>query len=316
MAAADAIQRFAAILDTLVPAGKRVGLAVSGGPDSLAMLLLAAAARPGMVEAATVDHGLRAEAAGEAVMVAALCEKVGVPHETLTADWAAPPHTNIQAEARAMRYRLLGDWMARQGLRYLATAHHADDQAETLLMRLSRGAGLAGLAGIRSSRALDNGVWLIRPLLGWRKDELMTIVADAGETAVDDPSNRDEAYDRTRARQLLAQAEWLAPERLAASASALADNEEALNWVVDQLAAERIIKRDDGRSLDPSGLPRELVRRLLLRAFEQLCASPPRGPDLDRAMTALTDGHPASLSGLLLRPGSPWVIAPEPPRNR
>lgn len=316
MAAADAIQRFAAILDTLVPPGERIGFAVSGGPDSLAMLLLAAAARPGVVEAATVDHGLRAEAADEAAMVAALCEKVGVPHETLMADWAARPTANIQAEARAMRYRLLGDWAARRGIRYLATAHHADDQAETLLMRLARGAGLAGLAGIRSSRALDNGVWLIRPLLGWRKDELVAIVEEAGETAVDDPSNRDDAYDRTRARRLLAQTEWLPPERLAASASALADCDEALDWMVANLAAERIADQGGQLSVDPSGLPRELVRRLLLHAFERMGASPPRGPDLDRAMAALSEGRSASLSGLLLRPGTPWSIAPEPPRNR
>lgn len=312
---ADAIQRFAAALDALVPPGRRIGLAVSGGPDSLALLLLAAATRPGDIEAATVDHGLRAEAGDEAAMVATLCDRLDVPHETLRADWAAPPSANIQAEARAMRYRLLSDWCERKNLAALATAHHADDQAETLLMRLSRGAGLAGLAGIRATRRLGNGPLLIRPLLRWRKAELIAIVDEAGVTAVDDPSNRDDAYDRTRARQLLAETGWLAPERLAASAAALSDSEDALIWVVDDLADKRVAEAGNGLALDPANLPRELVRRLLLRAFDRFDAPRPRGPDLDRAMAALSKGQSASLSGLLLRPGPPWTIAPEPPRG-
>lgn len=312
---ADAIQRFAAALDALVPPGSRIGLAVSGGPDSLALLLLAAAARPGDIEAATVDHALRAEAAGEATMVAALCDRLGVPHETLRADWASPPTTNVQAEARAMRYRLLSDWTERRNLAALATAHHADDQAETLLMRLSRGAGLAGLAGVRNARRLGDGRLLVRPLLRWRKMELMTIVDEAGVTAADDPSNRDDAYDRTRARRLLAETEWLTPERLAASAAALSDSEDVMIWVVGGLADKRMAEAGNGLTLDPADLPRELLRRLLLLAFDRLGAPPPRGPDLDRAMATLSKGRPASLSGLLLRPGTRWTIAPEPRRS-
>ena len=313
---ADAIQRFANALDALVPADEPLGLAVSGGPDSLAMLLLATAARPGRVEAATVDHGLRAEAAGEAAMVSDLCQRLGVPHQTLNGDWDTPPHANIQAEARAMRYRLLGDWAVERGLRHIATAHHADDQAETLLMRLSRGAGLSGLAGVRTSRLLDNGCWLIRPLLDWRKTDLLAIVDARGETAVDDPSNRDPAHDRTRVRMLLQSADWLAPERVAASAAALADSDEALTWSVEQLAPLRIAPSGPGVTLDAAGLPRELVRRLLLRVIRQFGVKEPRGPDLDRAMSALSTGKQATLSGLLFRPGPPWLIVPEPPRTR
>ena len=152
--ATEAIERFAADLEVLAPAGTLIGVAVSGGPDSLALLLLAAKARPGEVEAATVDHGLRPESAAEAAMVADLCETLGVPHRILVADWIRSPTSNIQAEARAMRYRLLNDWAIERGLSAVATAHHADDQAETLLMRLARGAGVGGLGGTRKRRAL------------------------------------------------------------------------------------------------------------------------------------------------------------------
>ena len=145
--APDLVERFGADLDALVPSGMRLGVAVSGGPDSLALLLLAAAARPTMVEAATVDHGLRAGSADEARMVAGICKQLGVPHRTLLADWPEAPTTNIQAAARAMRYRLLNEWAIDRGLPAVATAHHADDQAETLLMRLVRGAGVGGLGG-------------------------------------------------------------------------------------------------------------------------------------------------------------------------
>jgi len=122
---------------------------VSGGPDSLALLLLAAAARPGLVEAATVDHALRPESRVEAEAVAAVCERLGVPHSILTAEWKEKPETAIQDRARKVRYSLLSQWAIDQKLPALVTGHHLDDQAETLLMRLLRGAGVKGLAGMR-----------------------------------------------------------------------------------------------------------------------------------------------------------------------
>src|SRR4030095_11197102 len=209
--AAEATTRFSADFDALALPDSRIGVAVSGGPDSLALLLLAAAATPGSVEAATVDHRLRIESTQEAAMVASLCEMLGVPHRTLVADWSDPPAANVQAEARAMRYRLLNNWAMDRGLAAVATAHHADDQAETLLMRMLRGAGVGGLGGTRAKRPLSEGVLLIRPLLGWRKSELMRLVADAGIEPVDDPSNRDPKYDRSRIRQWLAGRDWADP---------------------------------------------------------------------------------------------------------
>src|SRR6185503_15845635 len=106
------LERFRVDLDALSDPAQRLGIAVSGGPDSLALLLLAAAARPGAIEAATIDHGLRPDSRAEADMVAAVCARLGVPHAILTADWAEPPATAVQERARDMRYRLLADWLA------------------------------------------------------------------------------------------------------------------------------------------------------------------------------------------------------------
>jgi tRNA(Ile)-lysidine synthase len=313
---ADAIARFAADLDALIPGETRIGVAVSGGPDSLALLLLAAAARPGSIEAATVDHGLRAESGAEAAMVADLCERLGVPHRTMLADWSKAPQANVQAEARAMRYRLLNQWAIDRGLMAIATAHHADDQAETLLMRLARGAGVGGLGGTHSRRALSEEVLLVRPLLGWRKAELVEIVNEAGLTPVDDPSNRDPKHDRSRIRQWLAGSDWADPARLALSASALRDADEAIDWALAPLIGSRIRQDGDALLIEPFDLPRELKRRLLLAAFAELGAASPRGPDLTRALEALEREETVTLSDLKLEGGSHWRVSLAPPRRQ
>lgn len=313
---AEAVERFSADLDALIPLKARIGIAVSGGPDSLALLLLAAAARPKTVEAATVDHGLRPESGGEAAMVASLCDRLGVPHQILQADWSEPPRANLQAEARAMRYRLLNDWAIERGLEAVATAHHADDQAETLLMRLARGAGVGGLGGSRARRSLSEQVLLIRPLLEWRKAELVRLVAEAGLSPADDPSNRDPKHDRSRIRRWLEQSDWADPARLALSASAIRDADEALDWALAPLIAARIKQDGEGLLIEPFDLPRELKRRLLLAAFAELGASPPRGPDLIRALEALDRGEVVTLSGLKLEGGTFWRLSTAPPRRQ
>ena len=313
--AAPLIERFAADLDALVARGSRLGVAVSGGPDSLALLLLAAAARPGLVEAASVDHALRAGSADEAAMVAAVCQSLGIPHETLTLTWAEPPTANLQAQAREARYEALGRWAGQRALPAIATAHHADDQAETLLMRLARGAGLSGLVGARVRRELGPGTLLVRPLLGWRKAELGTIVTAAGLTPVDDPTNRDPRHDRARMRAVLREAEWADPARLAATAGWLAEADEALDWTAAGLVAGRLSQDEKGLVIEPAGVPRELQRRLLLAAFHQLGAKPPRGPDLARALDTLRQGGTATLGGLKLSGGARWRLAPAPPRR-
>ena len=310
----DTLARFAADLDALVAPDTRIGVAVSGGPDSLALMLLAAAARPGQVEAATVDHGLRREAASEARFVASVCDRLGIAHHVLRTDVAKG--ASLQAQARTARYRVLGAWGIECDLGAIASGHHADDQAETLLMRLARGAGLSGLAATRRRRPLEPGVMLVRPVLNWRRAELAAIVAAAGLTPVDDPTNRDPAHDRTRFRGLLADADWADPERLASSASWLADADEAIEWALVGQIATRLTQDAAGIAIDPTGLPRELQRRLLLVAFDRLNAPRPRGPDLDRALTALTGGKAATLSGLKLSGGEAWRLSKEGKRER
>lgn len=309
------VRRFTAELDVLVAPGARLGVAVSGGPDSLALLLLAAAARPDLVEAATVDHSLRPESRSEAEMVGSVCARAAVPHTILKLDWTSAPDRNLQARAREARYRRLGQWALERGLAAVATAHHLEDQAETLLMRLARGAGIGGLGSVRKSRPLVKGVRLIRPLLAWRKAELAELVADAGLEPIDDPSNRDPRHDRVRMREWLKRADWADPERLAASAAWLNEADEALEWALAPLVETRISSDGASRVVDPSGLPRELQRRLLLAAFAELGAPGPRGPELSRALDKLRKGGTTTLAGLRLEGGAEWRLGRAPPRR-
>ena len=301
------VDRFRADLVALTGGGpERLGVAVSGGPDSLALLLLARAAFPGDVAAATVDHKLRPESAAEAAFVGTVCAGLGVPHIVLVADRAIA--RNVQAEARALRYRLLGQWAAAEDLRWLLTAHHADDQVETLLMRLNRGAGVAGLSGVRAANRR-----VLRPLLGWRRAELAGIVRAAGLTPVADPSNEDERYDRVRLRRRLAGAPWLDAAALARSAAALAEAEAALDWAAAGLIDERVGRDGDAVRFDPAGVPPELRRRILLHLLD--AAEPPRGEALQRLLATLEAGGTATLAGTKCAGGPVWRFTPAPPRR-
>jgi len=263
---------------------------------------------------ATVDHGLRDGSLAEAELVAAHCRDVELPHAILPI--SVEGGSSLQHQARKARYRALGQWAQDRGLAAVATAHHRDDQAETLLLRLARGSGLSGLAGIRARRSLASGVDLIRPLLGWSKSDLVQIVAEAGWVAVDDPSNRDPRHDRTAVRRLLEREPSLDPARLSRSADALAEAEESLRYVLRQLARERIEADGAGLTVRADDLPRELRRRLLLEATERLGASGPSGPELDRALDQLANGRSCTLRGLLLDcRDNIWRLGPEPPRT-
>jgi tRNA(Ile)-lysidine synthase len=306
------IARFRTDLDALIPPGSRLGLAVSGGPDSLALLLLAAAARPGEVEAATVDHGLRAESRSEADMVATLCEQLGVPHSTVAIEWDIPPTSAIQEQARILRYGALAGWSRDLGLGAILTGHHLDDQAETMVMRLNRGSGVRGLAGMRRSAPLpgDPEQLLLRPLLGWRRGELEDICATAGVPPAIDPSNEDDNYERVRVRRGLAAAEWLDREGIARSASHCAEADEAIEWAAAIEWDRSATAREGEIVYRPSGAPAEIVRRIVARAVNELgIEGDPadlKGRELDRLIAELQAGNTATLRGVRCAGGPEW----------
>jgi len=222
-----------------------IGLAVSGGADSLALALLAQAwcsglARPPQLTLFTVDHGLRPESAAEADRVGALAAAWGLPCRILR--WSGPyPQADIEAAAREARYRLLLGAAREAGISHLATAHHRDDQAETFLLRLARGSGVYGLAAM--PRVADrDGVAIVRPLLGLSHAELVDVVRSAGLRPVEDPHNRDARFARARMRALapaLAR-EGLTAERLAGTAARLRRAAAAIDIYVGRLLSAAV----------------------------------------------------------------------------
>jgi len=327
----DQAERFAADLAALWPEdereGRPLGLAVSGGPDSLALLLLAHAALPGRIAVASVDHGLRPEAAAEVAMVGRIAAERGIPFTPIKVDLAPG---NLLAEARAARYAALARWAGESGLGAIATAHHADDQAETLLMRLNRGSGLAGLAGVRPRTRIDDSeVTLLRPLLGWRKAELMAIVAAAGIVPAEDPSNTNPAFDRARMRAALAEADWLDPVALAVSAAHIAEGWQALEWYAE-LDWHEMVLREGTDSGAPgfsycANVPRVIAIETILRIIRELGGHATRA-EAARAWERLGAGENASLGGVLAVPGVEkvekvgvmmrvWRFRPEPVRG-
>lgn len=305
------LTRFTVALDHLgVSATDRILLAVSGGPDSLALLSLAQAAMPGRIVAATVDHGLRPEAADEADYVAQICQKLAVPHLILRP--AEPIGGNIQSSARTTRYALLEAAADAQRCAHIATAHHGDDQLETLLMRLARGSGVSGMAGIRPRNGL-----IIRPLLGFAKAELEAICASAGLEPVRDPSNEDSDYDRVAMRQWLAgSAPPFELRRVQRTASAMREASHALNWMSDQLALTRVSKKSAEIELDANDLPADLQRRLVLVCIANIDPDlQPKGDAVDRLLAALYASKTAMIGNIQCKGGAIWTFSPAPPRR-
>jgi tRNA(Ile)-lysidine synthase len=253
-------------------------LAVSGGPDSVALMWLAARWRrtlkrgPRLV-AVTVDHGLRPEAAREARDVKRLARTLDLPHRTMR--WTgAKPKTGVPAAARSARYRLLVQAARTSGATHIFTAHTRDDQAETLLMRLVRGSGLAGLAGMARQSGRD-GVLLARPFLLVSKSQLVATLKKAKVGFADDPTNRDLKFTRPRLRAVMPvlAAEGGDARNLARLATRLARANAAVEVLVDG-AARYLALRD--RATSPGfdakaffAMPEEIRLRLLWRAIDR-----------------------------------------------
>ena len=285
----------------------RIGVAVSGGGDSVALLWLlsdwAACGGPA-VAAVTVDHGLRAEAAGEAAWVGRLARRLGATHDIL--HWrgaaAALSGGNLPDLARRARYALIGDWALSRGIGVVALAHTLDDQAETVLMRLARGSGVDGLSAMRIWRR-DGPVAYVRPLLQVRRDTLRDYLRAKGAGWCEDPTNDDTDYRRIRARRALA---TLAPlgltvETLAATADRMALASDAL-WRVARDLAERAVSGEAGDLLidEPALLAagEETRLRLFAAALQWVGGDiyRPRFEALRAALEALS-GRPRTLAG-------------------
>lgn len=211
-----------------------IAVAFSGGPDSLALLCLAARWAKSdpqrKLVALTVDHGLRVESADEALLCARMAKALGVAHRILV--WVgSKPGAGIQAAAREARYQLLADACLREGVGALLVAHHLEDQAETFLLRLARGSGVDGLAGMATSRPLRGDVCLLRPLLDMPRARLAAVLHREKRSAIQDPSNDNPRFDRVKARRLMAELSGLGldAQRLADTAAHMARARAALD---------------------------------------------------------------------------------------
>jgi tRNA(Ile)-lysidine synthase len=326
-------------------AAPAIVLAVSGGPDSIALMWLAARWRRALARgprliAVTVDHGLRAEAAAEARDVKRLARSLDLPHRTVR--WTgAKPRTGLPASARAARYRLLAQAARAHGATHVLTAHTRDDQAETLLMRMLRGSGIAGLAAMARESERE-GVRLARPFLNVSKSQLIATLKKAKIAFADDPTNRDTSFTRPRLRRLMP---VLATEggdvrSLARLASRLARANAAVEVLVD--GAERYLalggrEAFDARSFDAktfdakafAAMPEEIRLRLLLRAIDRFGHEGPAElgkaeallSALDRATTEKTAGRrirlKQTLAGALVSLVDGRIrVEPAPPRRR
>jgi tRNA(Ile)-lysidine synthase len=307
-------------------------LAVSGGPDSVALMLFAArwSLRPSAekIIVATVDHGLRAEAHGEALLVAQWAQALGFAHRLLR--WEGPkPATRLQERAREARYALLVA-CAREidpGCA-IVTAHHADDQAETILFRLCRGSGVAGLAGMAEASSRD-GVKLLRPLLSEPKAALETLCAEAGHPFLRDPSNENPNFARVRLRGLAATlaGQGLDREALLRLGRRAARAEAALAHFTAQAQTAALIAGDAAAArLDADALrdyPREILLRLLEAQIRRLGGEAPRLDRLERAgeriaaSLAERSSLRLTLCEILIEvDASAVTLAPAPPRGR
>ena len=308
----------------------KIALAVSGGPDSLALLHLAlawrarlAAGRPDFI-VLTVDHGLRAEARAEAEAVAKAASILGVPAKILTR--AAPAAaTAIQADARADRYRLLKAAALEAGAQALATGHTIDDQAETLLMRLARGSGVDGLAAMAPMSQLGE-LLLLRPLLGLPKARLEASLRARGIGWVTDPSNANPAFERPRLRAAMPtlEAAGLTAQAIATSARRLARGRAALEQITGEAAKRIVTIHDEGYfGIARAGfdaLPHDIRLRLLGRLIGRLGTpdQPERLARLERLVGELVkEAHPtASLAGCLIKAGPDRItVLREPGRE-
>lgn len=295
----------AALVGALRPAVSglsRLGVAVSGGSDSLGLLHLLHDLEGPELHVVTVDHGLRPTSAGEALHVARISEAMGHGHTTLAWEgWDG--RGNLQDEARRTRYSMMADWAKARGLDAVALGHTMDDAAETFLMRLRRAAGIDGLSPM-AERFERHGVTFLRPLLFCRREALRDLLASRGVTWVEDPSNDDDSFDRVRTRRTL---EALAPlgltaERIRTVSAHLGDARAALDAYALRFARAHVSSVAGDLIFDRTALqgePPEARRRLLAAGLRFIATAPypPRKEPLDDLLAAVAERRNTALHG-------------------
>ncbi|MET0408077.1 MAG: tRNA lysidine(34) synthetase TilS [Hyphomicrobium sp.] len=305
----------------------RVVLAVSGGPDSMALMVLAAEWRARMpsdaplLSVATVDHGLRPESHAEAELVAEEARRLGLAHTTIP--WnGEKPSTGLPAAARDARYRLLTDHAGTLGGGRMAivTAHHRDDQAETFAMRLARGAGIDGLAGMRSERPVHGGlpIMLVRPLLAFSKERLVATLAARGIAYAEDTTNSDRRYERARVRSLASRfaGVGLSADAIATSARRLGEARDALSYAercfvasLDISFGNEVFARLDRKAFEagPIFLRQKIIARLIAR-YGGASPSPQLCEVEDLVARMQREGaSAATLGGAMISTGSRFI---------
>lgn len=285
---------------------EKIGIAVSGGGDSMAMLHLFArwSAQTGHpIAAVTVDHGLRDGSDKEAADVAAFCASLDIPHDTLLwQDWDG--HGNLQAVAREARYRLMAQWAQANGVGGIAIGHTKDDSAETFVMRLSRKAGIDGLAAMDSAFT-RNGLAFARPLWMCSRAELRDYLTRNAVPWVDDPSNDDIDFERIRVRKALGELATLGvgTDALQHTAQAMRSARDALDYYTSVEAARHVVAQagDLIMPLHPD-VPAEMTRRLRTKAIQWMghLPYPPRLTSLQHLMEGLALEGKHTLGGCIV----------------
>ncbi|MBI1276400.1 tRNA lysidine(34) synthetase TilS [bacterium] len=285
----------------------RIAVAVSGGPDSTALALLAHAwtqERGGHVIALTVDHGLRIESADEARQIHGWMEARGIPHHVLA--WQGDkPASNIQEAAREARYRLMEAFCREHNIPHLLTGHQRDDQTESFWLRLARGSGALGLACMPAVHYLKHAR-VVRPLLGMEKNALQAWLQEQGQGWIEDPSNQSDRYNRSKLRKLQP---WLAEQgftaaRLAATIESLGDAREILEQHRAQAAVHSIRYHPGGFATlhMPAweGLNRSVAVQLLMRLAMVIGGqdTPPRYEDAARLHARMRQQESSTLHGM------------------
>lgn len=286
------------LISSLLPAsGGRVGVAVSGGADSMALLYALAHKGCFEIDALTFDHGLRPESAVEAAQVGAwVAGWPGVRHHILRWD-GDKPNAAIMEAARAARYAALCGWCDARGIASLCVAHHAGDQAETILFRLAKGSGLDGLGGMATRTAWPGyAVDIIRPFLDTGRDDIVSFCHDFGVPYVNDPSNVNEDYARPRLRKVmpLLAAEGLSEKRLSRTALRLRRAREALDFYTAHLIAQSVRFEEPERARIDCAALRAAPEEIRLRLIRQVAARLAPGGDgyglrLDRLEEGVSD---------------------------